>query len=194
MLAWHAIWRTPVLYRPNRRCYVNLYKNILCFSAFFTVVKGDSTAKKLAISPWISKTAKSTCVATRFWQDEPSPNPNMRQAAVLDNFSKQIYRLYQADSESEKSFMAFCALISFNTWRGEAFASWRDSWADRASSGQIALPVCTPWPSARVTLQGREDRATLVIKGSSALFYFVTGHYSVTVLIDQPLPWFPLIS
>lgn len=73
-----------------------------------------------------------------------------------------------------------CKLKRLSSWSG--------------SSGQIALPVCTPWPSARATLQGREDRATLVIKGSSALFYFVTGHYNVTVLIDQPLPWFPLIS
>lgn len=148
MPALHAIWRTPMPYRLNRRCHVNLYKNTLRFSTFFIVVKGDSTAKKLAKSPWISKTAKSTHVATRFWQDEPWPNPNIRQSAVLANFSEQIYCLYQADSESEKSFVAFCALISFNTWRGEAFASWRDSRADQAALDRLhcqsALPGWAP--------------------------------------------------
>ena len=87
-------------------------------ACIFKVAKGASRAKKLAATPRTSKTAKSTWVETRFWQDEALPNPNVRQAAVLANFSEQIYCLYQADSESEKSITAFCAFIGFKPGEG----------------------------------------------------------------------------
>lgn len=154
-------------------------KKIPCI---FSVAKGVSRAKKLPATPRTSKTAKSTRVETRLWQDEPLPNPNVRQAAVLANFSEQIYCLYQADSQSEKSITAFCALSSFKTCRGEAVVSWRERCSGRSLqlwTGQSASPG---WVLELIHRATEKIRVTFVTKSGSAIFLLCYGslrHYFV---------------
>lgn len=148
----------------------------------FKAVKGASPAKKLTATLQTSKTAKSTCVETRFRQGEPLPNPNIRQAAVLADFSEQIYCLYQAASESEKSIVAFCAVLTPGEGR-QLRVEDTDSQAHPFSSGQVSLSALPSW--VLELIHKAEKIWVTFVTAALLFFYFVMGHYSITVLIDH---------